>query len=104
MVTYYIRGNYCLDTYYTVCPGSNYPIYIVTYYIKWGNYFLDTRYAFEIMNIKTLHIRAKYLGVDPEVEPGDNDEHAGRHVDGQHVVRELPLQGQHHDQTAVLSY
>ena len=22
---------------HTVCPGSNYPIYIVTYYIKWGN-------------------------------------------------------------------
>ena len=28
----------------TLCPGSSYQIYIVTYYIKWGNYFLDTWY------------------------------------------------------------
>ena len=28
----------------TVCPGSTDPFYIVTYYIKWGDYFLDTRY------------------------------------------------------------
>ena len=56
------------------------------------------------MNIKTLHIRAKYLGVDPEVEPGDDDEHAGGDVDGEHVVRELPLQGQLHQQAAVLPF
>ena len=32
---------------YTVCPRSSYPIFIVSYYIKWVNnneYFLDTRY------------------------------------------------------------
>ena len=29
---------------HTVCPGSSDPLYIVTYYIKWGHYFLDTRY------------------------------------------------------------
>ena len=33
------------------------------------------------------------LGVNPEGEPGDDDEHAGGHVDGEHVVGELPLQG-----------
>ena len=28
----------------TICPGSSDPVYIVTYYIKWGHYFLDTQY------------------------------------------------------------
>ena len=44
------------------------------------------------------------LGVNPEGEPGDDDEHAGGDVDGEHVVRELPLQGQLHQQAAVLPY
>ena len=30
---------------YTICPRSNGPIYIVTYYIEWGHYFLDIQYA-----------------------------------------------------------
>ena len=39
IVTYYIKwGNYfCVQEVVT-------PFYIVTYYIKWGNYFLDTWY------------------------------------------------------------
>ena len=49
--------------------------------------------------LKTL----RNLGVNPEGEPGDNDEHAGGDVDGEHVVGELPLQGQLHQQTAVLA-
>ena len=28
----------------TLCPRSSDPFYIVTYYIKWGHYFLDTWY------------------------------------------------------------
>ena len=28
----------------TICPGSSYPFYIVTHYMNWGNYFLDTQY------------------------------------------------------------
>ena len=36
---------YVLPSYIdTVCPGSSDPLYIVTYYIKWGRYFLDRRY------------------------------------------------------------
>ena len=46
----------------------------------------------------------RYLGVDPEGEPGDDDEHAGGNVDGEHVVRELPLQCQLHQQAAVLPW
>ena len=42
----------------TVCPGSSDPFYTVTYNIKWGHYFLDTRY------VKFLHkknFNQKYL-------------------------------------------
>ena len=28
----------------TVCPRSSDPLYIVSYYIKWGHYFLDIQY------------------------------------------------------------
>ena len=28
---------------YTICPGSSNPFYMVTHYINWGNYFLDTQ-------------------------------------------------------------
>ena len=45
---------------------------------------------------------SRYLGVNPEGEPGDNDEHTGGDVDGEHVVRELTLQRQLHQQAAVL--
>ena len=45
-----------------------------------------------------------HLWVNPEGEPGHDDEHAGGHVDGQHVVGELPLQGQVHQQAAVLAW
>ena len=30
---------------HTVCPGSSDPFCIVSYYIKWGHYFLDTQYS-----------------------------------------------------------
>ena len=30
-------------SYHALCPGSSYPIYIVTHYINWSNYFLDTQ-------------------------------------------------------------
>ena len=43
------------------------------------------------------------FGVNPEGEPGDNDQHAGGHVDGQHVVGELPLECQLHQETAVFT-
>ena len=29
---------------HTVCPGRSDPFYIVTYYLKWGHYFLDIQY------------------------------------------------------------
>ena len=38
MQTYYFKGFVFLHAVVT-------PFYIVTYYIKWGNYFLDTRYS-----------------------------------------------------------
>ena len=46
---------------------------------------------------------SRYLWVNPEGEPGDNDEHTGGDVDGEHVVRELTLQCQLHQKAAVLS-
>ena len=46
-------------------------------------------------------VQKRNLGVYPEGEPGDDDEHAGWDVDGKHVVRELPLQGQLHQEAAV---
>ncbi len=41
--------------------------------------------------------------VNPEAEPGDNNEHAGGNIDSEQVVRELSLQGQLHLQAAVLA-
>ena len=35
--------------------------------------------------------------------PGDDDEHAGGHVDGEHVVGELPPQRELHQQAAVVT-
>ena len=32
------------DVIFTIYPGSANPLYVVTHYIKWGNYFLDTQY------------------------------------------------------------
>ena len=43
----------------TVCPRSSDPFYIVTYYIKWGHYFLDTRYKKE-KNPKDQQILYRY--------------------------------------------
>ena len=43
------------------------------------------------------------FGINPEGEPGDNHQHAGGHVDGQHVVGELSLQGQLHQETTVFT-
>ena len=48
------------------------------------------------------HPRGHGLGVQPEVDPGDDDEHAAGHVDGDEVVGELPLEDQVHRETAVL--
>ena len=44
-----------------------------------------------------------YGGREGCLSPGHDDQHAGGHVDGQHVVRELSLQGQLHQKTAVLT-
>ncbi len=41
--------------------------------------------------------------VEPEGDPGDDDQHAARHVDGDQVVGELALEDQLHLQAAVLS-
>ena len=38
----------------TVCPRSSEPFYILTYYPKWGNYFLDRRYYFKCYKQKWL--------------------------------------------------
>ncbi len=40
--------------------------------------------------------------VQPERDPGDDDQHAAGHVDGDEVVRELPLEHEIHRQAAVL--
>ena len=40
----YINWLKTSSVYSTVCPGSSDPFYIVTYYIKWGHYFLDIQY------------------------------------------------------------
>ena len=42
------------------------------------------------------------LGVQPEVDPGDDDEHAAGDVDGDEVVGELALEHQVHGEAAVL--
>ena len=44
------------------------------------------------------------VGVQPEADPGDDDEHAAGHVDGQQVVGELPLKGEVHGEAAVLAW
>ena len=31
--------------FHTVCPRSSDPFHIVSYYIKWDNYFLDKQYT-----------------------------------------------------------
>ena len=43
------------------------------------------------------------VGVEPEGDPGHDDQHAAGHVDGQQVVRELTLKRQVDRQTAVLA-
>jgi hypothetical protein len=45
-----------------------------------------------------------YCWINPEAEPGYNDQHAGGDIDGEQVVGELSLQGQLHLQATVLSY
>ena len=40
------------------------------------------------------HPRGHGLGVQPEVDPGHDDEHAAGHVDGDEVVGELSLEHQ----------
>ena len=42
------------------------------------------------------------LGVEPEVDPGHDDEHAAGHIDGDEVVGELPLEDQLNLQATVL--
>ena len=48
------------------------------------------------------HAGRHRLGVQPEVDPGHDDEHAARHVDRDQVVGELSLEHQVHRQAAVL--
>ena len=43
-----------------------------------------------------------HLGVEPEVDPGHDDQHAAGHVDGDEVVRELALEHEVHREAAVL--
>ena len=43
------------------------------------------------------------VGVEPEADPGHDDEHAAGHVDCQQVVGELPLEGEVHREAAVLA-
>ncbi len=50
-----------------------------------------------------LFIILTHRGVNPEAEPGHDDEHAGGNIDSEQVVRELSLQGQLHLQAAVLA-
>ena len=42
--------------------------------------------------------------VQPEADPGDDDEHAAGDVDRQQVVGELPLKGEVHGEAAVLAW
>ena len=42
------------------------------------------------------------LGVEPEVDPGHDDEHASGHVDSDEVVRELSLEHEVYREAAVL--
>ena len=44
-----------------------------------------------------------HLGVEPEVDPGHDDEHAAGHVDGDEVVGELALEHKVHREAAVLA-
>ena len=46
----------CSDYKGTICPESSNPFYIVTHYINWGNYFLDTWYH---MSKFAYNIKAK---------------------------------------------
>ena len=41
-------NKFILITSITICPGSSNPFYIVTHYINWGNYFLDTQYSVKL--------------------------------------------------------
>jgi hypothetical protein len=43
------------------------------------------------------------IGVQPEGDPGDDDEHAAGYVDGEQVVGELPLEGEVYCQAAVFA-
>ena len=44
-----------------------------------------------------------HLWVEPEVDPGHDDEHAAGHVDGDEVVGELALEHEVHGEAAVLA-
>ena len=43
------------------------------------------------------------VGVQPEADPGHDHQHAARHVDGDQVVGELPLEDELHLQAAVFT-
>ena len=57
----------------------------------------------EIVNALCTMYFLGYLGVDPEGEPRYDDKHTSGDVDGEHVVGELPLQCQLHQQATVFS-
>ena len=42
--------------------------------------------------------------IEPEADPGDDDQHAARHVYGDQVVGELPLENEVHRETAVFAW
>ncbi len=44
-----------------------------------------------------------HLWVEPEIDPGHDDEHAAGHIDGDEVVGELALENEVHSEAAVLS-
>ena len=50
-----------------------------------------------------VHKILRNLGVNPEGEPGDDDEHAGGDVDGEHVVGKFSPQSQLHQQATVFT-
>jgi hypothetical protein len=60
-------------------------------------------WGFILQILVILFLILTHRRVNPEAEPGDDDEHAGGNIDSEQVVGELSLQGQLHLQAAVLA-
>ena len=55
-------GTAVLEKYFIPCDQEVVtPIYTVTHYINWGNYFLDTQYIISSLFLLTMYIRPFYL-------------------------------------------